>query len=363
MNLKRNSPKSLIRLALVAFLAAGLTAGCSSSVEEDPDDDDQEEETTLRELADARGYRFGAAVDAAQLTTLGQYRTTVSDEFNTLTPGNALKFGPLRPSRQTFFWDNADAVVEFAEDNGMQIRGHVLLWHQQNPYWLTNGNYNRAQLMQIMREHIQTVVGRYRGRIARWDVVNEGVADDGSLRKTLWLNGIGPEYIEMAFEWAHESDPDALLYYNDYSAEGSGAKSDGVYDLVADLKDRAIPIHGVGMQMHFSTEYSPTGSDVRANMARLANLGLLVDVTEMDVRIPMPADASELAAQGEIYSSFLQICLDAPNCMSFTIWGFTDAYSWVPGTFPGYGAALIFDEDYEPKPAYFRIQDTLDPTN
>ena len=159
--------------------------------------------------------------------------------------------------------------------------------------------------------------------------------------------------------WAHEADPEALLFYNEYSAEGSGAKSDAVYNLLTDLKSRGVPIHGVGMQMHFSTDWSPTGADVVANMARLANAGLIVQVTEMDVRIPMPAEEHELIAQAEIYRTMFEICIDAPNCFSFTIWGVTDAHSWIPAQFPGYGAGLIYDEEYVEKPAYFRIQDVL----
>jgi endo-1,4-beta-xylanase len=330
--------------------------GCSS-VEDQPED--EEEETSLRSLADARGYVVGAGVEADLVRSDVVYRRTLIKQFNALTPGNAMKFGPLRPTRLSFFWDDADLLVEFAEENDMKVRGHTLLWHQQNPFWLTSGNFNRDQLLAIMEEHIKTVVGRYKGRVAAWDVLNEGVDDGGALRKTVWLQGIGPEYIEMAFEWAHEADPDALLFYNDYSAEGSGPKSNGVYTLVTDLKNKGVPIHGVGMQMHFSTEWDPGASAVAANMARLAEAGLLVDITEMDVRIPMPADQQELAVQAELYRSMFDVCLGAVNCSSFIIWGITDAHSWIPGTFPGYGAALLFDENYDPKPAYFRVEDLL----
>src|SRR5690606_5078017 len=138
----------------------------------------------------------------------------------------AMKFGPLRPSRNTFNFNAADALIDFAEANDMQVRGHTLLWHNQNPDWLNNGNFSRDEMIEIMREHITTVVGRYRGRIVAWDVVNEAIADNGQLRNTIWLQTIGPEYIEMAFEFAHEADPQALLFYNDYNAEGSGTKSD-----------------------------------------------------------------------------------------------------------------------------------------
>lgn len=350
-------PARRLHTVIVFSTVAVLVAGCSTV--EEPPQGEEEEDTSLRTLAEARGYHIGAAADASLAQGDGQYRITLSEEFNALTPENAMKFGPLRPTRQTYFWEDADALVAFAEEHDMQVRGHTLLWHQQNPSWLTSGNYSGEQLLTFMEEHIKAVVGRYKGRIAVWDVLNEGIDDSGALRKTLWLEGIGPEYIEVAFQYAHEADPDALLFYNDYSAEGRGPKSDAVFNLVTDLKSKGVPIHGVGMQMHVSTEYSPSGADVAANMMRLANAGLLVHVTEMDVRIPLPAEARELAAQGEIYRSLLEICLDAPNCPSFTVWGVSDAHSWIPGHFSGFGAALIFDELYDPKPAYFRIQEAL----
>jgi endo-1,4-beta-xylanase len=343
--------------AAVAVCCLGW-AGCST-VDEPSEESDSDVTVTLRSLAETRSFQIGAAADAAPATGDARYIDRLSGEFNSLTPGNELKFGPLRPTRQTYSWGDADRLVAFAESNSMRVRGHTLLWHQQNPHWLSSGNYNRDQLLAILEDHVKTVVGRYKGRIAAWDVLNEAIDDDGSLRETLWLEGIGPEYIDLAFQWAHEADPEALLFYNDYSAEGLGTKSDAVYDLVVDLKSNGVPIDGVGMQMHFSTEWSPPTADVAANVQRLANAGLLVQITEMDVRIPMPARQVELRAQAELYRSMLQICLDAPNCFSFTIWGVSDANSWRPGHFEGYGAGLIFDEDYEPKPAYFTVRDAL----
>ena len=251
------------------------------------------------------------------------------------------------------------SIVAFAERHDMQIRGHVLVWHQQLPSWLTEGNWTGDELMDILQEHIATVVGRYRGRIAAWDVVNEAVAGDGSLTDTIWLRGIGPEYIEMAFRWAHEADPDALLFYNDYGGEGLGRKSDAIYALVRDLLQRDVPIHGVGLQMHVGLDWSPKSQDVAANMERLSALGLEVHITEMDVKIEDPATEEELAKQARVYGDMLQVCLAAQNCKAFVLWGFTDRHSWIPYFFPGWDAALIFDKSYDPKPAYKALMDRL----
>ena len=191
-----------------------------------------------------------------------------------LTPENAMKFGLVHPEPDRYDFADADYIVGFAEAHGMQVRGHNLVWHFQLPTWLTEGTWTRDELIDILHQHITTVVGHYRGRVAAWDVVNEAIADDGSLRDTIWLRGIGPEYIDMAFRWAHEADPDALLFYNDYAGEGLGAKSDAIYALVQGLLERGVPINGVGLQMHVSLRWSPQPQDVAANMERLGALGL-----------------------------------------------------------------------------------------
>ncbi len=276
-----------------------------------------------------------------------------------LTPENAMKFGPLRPGQDRYSFSDADSIVDFAETHGMPVRGHTLAWHNQLPTWLTGGTWTRDELTKILQEHITTVVGHYRGRVMAWDVVNEAIGDDGSLRSTIWSQTIGPEYIEMAFRWAHEADPDALLFYNDYGGEGLGRKSDAIYTLVQDLVQRGVPIHGVGLQMHVSLDQYPDPGDVAANMERLSALGLEVHITEIDVRIKEPVTEEKLEMQAHIYQDMLQVCLSAQGCNAFVLWGFTDRHSWIPHFFSGYSAGLIFDEAYQPKPAYYALEAAL----
>jgi endo-1,4-beta-xylanase len=314
---------------------------------------------SLRSLAQVRGIRIGAAVAVQPLRSEAIYAETLAREFNMLTPENVMKFAPLRPSRDGYDFDKADAIVDFAETHAMQVRGHVLVWHQQLPSWLTEGNWTRDELIEILHEHIATVVGRYRGRILAWDVVNEAVTDDGSLVDTIWLRGIGPDYIDMAFRWAHEADPDALLFYNDYGGEGLGDKSEAIYALAGDLLQRGAPMHGIGLQMHVSVDRHPEPQDVAANISRLSTLGLEVHITEMDVRIKDPATQEELAEQARVYRDVLEVCLSAQNCKAFVLWGFTDCHSWIPYFLEGWDAALIFDESYRPKPAYSALMDGL----
>lgn len=316
-------------------------------------------ELSLRSFAQARDIQIGAAVAAGPLQSEALYAETLAREFNMLTPENVMKFEPLRPAQDCYDFGAASAIVDFAEAHHMQVRGHTLMWHNQLPRWLTEGNWTRDELIEILREHIMTVVGHYQGRVVAWDVVNEAIADDGSLRDTIWLRGIGPEYIDMAFRWAHEADPDALLFYNDYGGEGQGCKSDAIYTLVQDLLQRGVPIHGVGLQMHVDLDRCPEPRDVAANMERLAALGLEVHITEMDVRIEMPATQEELDEQADVYRDMLQVCLSAENCTAFVLWGFADCYSWIPDFFQGCGAALIFDEAYNPKPGCNALMDVL----
>ena len=313
----------------------------------------------LRALAESHGRRIGAAVDADALAREATYREVLGREFNLVTPENAMKFGPLHPEPDRYDFEQADAIVDFAEAHGMQVRGHTLVWHNQLPRWLTTGQFSRDELVAILREHIQTVVGRYRGRVAAWDVVNEAIADDGSLRDTLWRQVIGPEYIELAFRWAHEADPEARLFYNDYGGEGLGRKSDAIYALVEGLLQRGVPVHGVGLQMHLDLRLRPSAGEVAANIRRLGELGLSVHITEMDVRIPSPATQTSLARQATVYREMAEVCLAGEPCEALVFWGFTDRHSWIPGFFPGAGAALIFDANYRPKPAYEALQGAL----
>lgn len=312
----------------------------------------------LRNLAEECGIYIGAAVERS-LLDIPDYAYILKREFNILTTENALKFGPVHPQRDAYSFSDVDYIISFAERNGMKVRGHTLVWHQQLPSWVAQGNYSREEWISILREHIMTVVGRYKGRIYAWDVVNEAIADDGTLRDTIWLRNIGPEYIEMAFRWAHEADPQAILFYNDYGAEGLNVKSNATYNLVKSLLEKGVPIHGVGLQMHLSLENPLNPQEVAANIKRLNDLGLEVHITEMDVRIRMPARWEDLVEQAKIYRDILRVCLSVERCKAFVIWGFTDKYSWIPGYFSGYGAALIFDESYVPKPAYYFIAETL----
>ena len=304
---------------------------------------------------------LGAAVLARALLGDSAYARAVATRFTMISTENAFKFEPLRPSRDGYDFTDTDAIVAFAEAHGLRVRGHTLVWKRQLPRWLTEGRFSRDELVAILRDHILTVVGRYRGRVRIWDVVNEAISDslhpgESRLRPTLWLDGIGPEYIELAFRFAHEADPGARLFYNDAGAEELGPKSDAVYGLLADLKGRGVPVHGVGLQMHTSVTAPPDTVALAHNIRRLAALGLEVQITEMDVGMAKAAggEAERLAAQARVYREVLATCMSVPACTALVTWGVGDRYTWrYPDT------PLLLDSAFEPKPAYREIRRLL----
>ncbi|MEV5233885.1 endo-1,4-beta-xylanase [Streptomyces pseudogriseolus] len=293
-----------------------------------------------------------------------EYRKVLGREFSSVSPENQMKWDYIHPERDRYDFGQADAIVEFARRNHQVVRGHTLLWHSQNPPWLEQGDFTKAELRDILREHITTVVGRYRGKIQQWDVANEIFDDQGNLRTqdNIWIRELGPGIVADAFRWAHKADPKAKLFFNDFNVEGVNAKSDAYYALVKDLRAQRVPVHGFSVQGHLSTRYGFPG-DLADNLRRFDALGLETAVTELDVRMDVPEGSLPTPAQekqqAEYYQRMLEGCLAVDGCNSFTIWGFTDKYSWVPVFFQGEGFATVMTDDFTRKPAYYALRDTL----
>jgi endo-1,4-beta-xylanase len=358
---------------------------------------DSVREQSLRDAAQASGMLIGTAVRPAQLSEAA-YASTLAREFNMLEPEDALKWEVVHPEPQSFDFSQGDQIMDFAIRHGMKVRGHTLVWHQQNPKWLTEGKYTSGELAQILEKHIKTMVGHYRGKIFAWDVVNEAFDElqPGTLRSTIWRDqpGIGlagnetatshesrassaparselaarsPKqtysYIERCFRWAHEADPQALLFYNEAEAEVMNLKSDAIYAMVQDFRQRGVPIDGVGFQMHIANLHSVVAS-ISANIKRFTALGVQVHITEMDVALPVDARGNprpeDLQRQADIYREVAIACLSHRGCTAIQTWGFTDKYSWI-GWHSKHtqGAALLFDRNYEAKPAQAALRDAL----
>ena len=315
-------------------------------------------------------------------------------EFNCLTAENSMKMQYVQPKEGVFNFKPSDALLHIANKAEMEVVGHALVWHHQVPQWIfkdKQGNtVSREVLIQRMKDHIYKVVTRYKGKIKYWDVVNEAVDlkyEDGKqvafLRESPWYKIIGEDYIELAYRFAHEADPDALLLYNDYSMTDL-VKTQFVADMVKDLKDKGIPIHGVGMQGHWHLEW-PTNSDLRKALDILSEVGVKVSISELDVRVlPHPKDTEMgadirlnvqrlkeldpytdgipdkiLKKQAKKYASLFKVFLEYGDLIErVSFWGVVDHHSWLRD-WPVKGRTVypaLFDRDYSPKPAYFAIR-------
>jgi GH35 family endo-1,4-beta-xylanase len=329
----------------------------------------------LRDYAAARNFRIGAAASIDWWDNKTQSDPTYGDvlkrEFNMIVCENCMKMQFMQPTQGSFDWRGADALMAYAEANGMEVRGHTLVWYDNYlPDWVRYGSWTRDSLLQVLRTYIETVMTRYRGRIKYWDVVNEAIKDDGSgLRDTqsVWQRVIGADFIQKAFEYAHATDPGAILYYNDYDTEWLGnAKANYQYNMIRDLKNAGVPIEGVGFQYHHSITYNANYDNLIANFRKYKDLGLEVQITEADIRICQTGGTvsscspttTQLNEQANVFRSSLRACLDSTNCTGYTLWGFTDKYTWVT-SYWGPDAPLIYDANFNPKPAYTALKNAL----
>lgn len=311
----------------------------------------------LREAAKPYAFDFGTAIEAPFLAN-AKFAEVLSSQFSVLEAENSMKFERIHPSKDVYDFEDADALVAFAKQHNMRFRGHTLVWHSQIAKWVLEGGYNAVQMRQILDEHIRKVAGRYAADIYAWDVVNEAFEEDGSLRHTPWFDqpGIGfsqgTGYIKQAFRWANAAAPNAKLFYNDYNNETLCPKSDAMYAMARDLLENGVPIDGVGLQMHLlpDADAPETLKSIYDNIVRFARLGLDIEITELDIRMPDGSPES-LDRQAKLYAELVRMAKDLPALKLIQFWGFTDAHSWIPGFFKGTGWALPFDENYLPKPA------------
>jgi endo-1,4-beta-xylanase len=345
-------------------------------------------------------FPIGVAVNTAALH--GPDSALIVKEFNSITPENDMKMGPIHPSEEVYNWKNADDIVDFAVKHHIKIRGHNLCWHNQEAAWMFKGvdgkPVTRELLLKRLKDHIFAVAGRYKGKIYAWDVVNEAVDDSDDTtqiyRKSNWYNICnGPDFIEAAFRYAHEADPQAKLYYNDYNSE-QPVKREKIYKLLKKLIDDHVPIDGVGMQAHWKLN-EPSPDELRKALDEVTSLGLKVQFTELDItiRLPQPTPATAITNQnGAIsltpdpgYTPELEARQIAQYKMAFdifrqykkfitnvTFWNVSDRYSWLDrrgGGLMGGAAAgvnnmprtvikaypLLFDENRQRKKAYWSV--------
>jgi endo-1,4-beta-xylanase len=355
------------RLTAAAAVAATVIVAAPIAARQD---------VALKDLM-PKGTVIGVAINQRQSDAVDKAAVDIiTKQFNQISPENLLKFQSVHPAADRYVFDAQDRYVQFGVDRHMQVVGHNLVWHQQTPAWVFQGDdgkpADRETLLARMRDHIHTVVGRYKGKIHGWDVVNEAIDEDGSLRKAPWHDGIGDDYVAKAFEFAHEADPDAELYYNDYNLE-KPAKRAGVIRLVKDLQARGLRIDGIGNQGHWRLD-TPTIQEIEQTLADLHGTGLKVMYSELDINLlpnaargADPAIANPYAnglpdeKQQELarrYAEIFDVLLKHPGWVSrITFWGLSDADSWLNRGRANY--PLLWDRQRQPKPAFNAVVDVL----
>lgn len=362
--------KELTKIMSASVIALGMTLGsCAQKAEAEP---------TLKDTFKDK-FLIGTALNTGQVygrDSLGQ--AIAKKHFNAIVAENDMKCEKIHPGENEYYWDDADAFVKFGEDNNMFILGHCLIWHSQLAPWFPvdeNGNQVDAEtLKQRMRDHIYTVVGRYKGRVHAWDVVNEAIVEDGSYRNSPFYQILGEEFIPLAFQWAHEADPDAQLYYNDYGMNVPGRR-DTVVKMVNDMKKRGLRIDAIGMQGHMGMDY-PDFDEFEKSIEAFASTGCNVMITEWDMSAlptltrsanvgdtvafrkalnPYPDGLpEELSAQwNERMEKMLEMFLRHSDVITrVNAWGVADGDSW-KNNWPMPGRTeypLLFDRDHQPKP-------------
>lgn len=304
---------------------------------------------------------MGAAVDAFSLLGSSEYNRTAAREFNLLATENALKFMIVHPYPDRYDFCQMDTIMAFAEANQMGVRGVPLVWELQLPEWLTGLSMSQEDWRLLLQDHVTQLVSRYAGRMDEWDVINEPLTEEGTFKETIWYQNVGPEYIELALRWAYEANPNARLFINEFATENLNPKSDALYALAQELLARGVPLHGIGFQMHLFEHDPPDPAQVAENFRRFNALGLEVAITELDIRVPKPATPEALQHEAEIYRAMLETCLSAANCDTFIVWGVSDRNSWIRYFYPDFESPLLFDWDYQPKPAYWAVREVLLP--
>uniref|UniRef100_A0A0B7JME7 Beta-xylanase n=1 Tax=Bionectria ochroleuca TaxID=29856 RepID=A0A0B7JME7_BIOOC len=292
----------------------------------------------LHDLAVKAGLEFFGTALGESHTSDSAYISlgTDSNEFGQLTPENGQKWDSTEPSRGQFSYTSGDIVPGIAAANGQILRCHTLTWHSQLPSWVSSGGFSYSDLQSIIETHIANVVGHYAGACHHWDVVNEAADDSGNWRSSVFYDTMGTDFLAISFNAAKAADPSAKLYLNDYNLEYNGAKTD---------------------RGHLIVGSTPSRSSLATALRRFTALGLEVAYTELDIRhSSLPPSDSALVTQGNDFANVVGSCLDVDGCVGVTVWGVTDKYSWIPDTFPGQGAALLYDDNLAKKPAWTSVR-------
>jgi endo-1,4-beta-xylanase len=317
-------------------------------------------------LKNAMPFPMGAAINNGLIKNRAVYRELLVKEYNSLTSENEMKFAQLHPAENTYTFTEADFIVDFAKQNNMRVHGHTLIWYKNVPNWVLNYQGDKTAWENLLRNHVRTVVLRYKGKVKSWDVVNEAISDqNGALRDCIWLQKLGEDYIAKSFIYAREADPDALLFYNDYGNEFGPTKRTAINNLVLKLKNAGVPIDGIGLQMH--TRYTQSDDNLANAINTAAATGLKVHIAELDIAVNpdnivgLTFSAGLAAQQKAKYQFIVKTYHAIPKNQQFgiTTWNLADADTWIRGEFNRPDWPLPFDDQYQKKPAYQGILDGI----
>ena len=332
-----------------------LTLSCSKNNNDDSEVVLCTDEIGIHTIAD---FSIGVAVKEDMMRNNNQYASIVANQFNSITSENQFKPENIHPTQEFYYWNEVDYLLNYAESNNKRVHGHTLIWHNQLPQWILDyqGNANDWEL--LMKNHIQTIMQYCQGRVNSWDVVNEAFNEDGSLRNSIWKEKIGDDYIKKAFQFAHEADPNALLFYNDYNLESNTTKRNSVINYLNTLRSQNIKIDGIGIQMHISILY-PSINSIKSAMQQTASQSYKVHLSELDISInPLGTQIeptnSLLNQQAELLLSIVKEYENLPEEIKFgiTFWGVNDSNTWIRTYFNRMDYPLLFDDLYNPKSCY-----------
>jgi endo-1,4-beta-xylanase len=368
--------REMMRTGVAAM--ATSTLGTSFAWAETTDTNNITGRHSLRHHAYKRGLLTGFAVNTDLLASNPTYARILAEQASILVPEVALKWVPLRPAPDKFDFTRSDALVDFARQHNIKLRGHTLVWHEAIPSWFAT-TVTSENAKQYLEDHISTVVGRYKGKMLSWDVVNEAVLPaDGrpdGLRNSPWMKLLGPDYIEIAFRATRKADPHLILTYNDYGVEYDNEEDTDrrryILELLRGLKAKGVPLDALGIQSHIKAAFpAAIGSGLREYMAAARNLGLQIFITELDVNeddLPFDDVAKRDEVIARTYTNFLTVALAEPAVKAVLLWGLSDSHTWLNNGPTHHRKqpnrpqrSLLFDKDYKPKPAFFAVRDAFD---
>ena len=316
-------------------------------------------DTSLKQLP----FPFGFAVNVSKLRNNTAYKNVLVAQAKSITAETAMKIAYLHPAQNTYVYTDADYLVDFALQNNIRVHGHTLVWHQSLPSWITNFVGDSTAWENLLKTHIQTIVTHFKGKVASWDVVNEAIENDGNgyRASSIWYQKLGIGFIARSFQYAHEADPNALLFYNDYGNEWGVVKRNTILNLINDLKNKGVPINGIGMQMH--TSFTQLDANIQDAISVAVTTGLKIHISELDVSMnannnqTLTFNSTIAQQQADKYKMIVKAFNIVPKAQQFgiTTWGIGDVDSWIPGFYARPDWPLLFDNTYQKKDAFFGV--------